>query len=336
MDHEGGIMAKTKADWLKEAKDLGLVIDPKTKLADIKAAVETHSKKHEKTHSEQHEAKVAKAGKRSEKGVKDADEKLEKIEKQHHRDEETQKAEESKPKKAVEPARPKIERRSKKYKQAAKLIDKSKVYSLSEALDLAVKTSTTKFDSTIEVHVRLNVDPKQADQNIRDSVVLPGGTGKTVRIAVFADDENAKKAKAAGADIAGNDDFLAQLDKEVFDFDVLIAMPNMMAKLAKYARTLGPKGLMPSPKSGTVTADVARAVEQAKAGKIEYRVDSNGIIHIGVGKVSFGADKLKSNTDALFASIKQNKPASIKSTYVNSIVVTTTMGPGVKVSPSEL
>lgn len=171
---------------------------------------------------------------------------------------------------------------------------------------------------------------------IGDNVVLPAGTGKTVRVAVYSDDQNVAIAKKVGADIAEADDFLAMLDKEKIDFDVLIATPNVMQKLAKYARLLGPKGLMPNPKSGTVTSDVEKAIQQAKAGKIEYRVDSYGIIHSPVGKVSFGADKLMLNAQALLSSIKQNKPASIKSTYVNSITVTTTMGPGVKVQNSEV
>lgn len=166
--------------------------------------------------------------------------------------------------------------------------------------------------------------------------MLPAGTGKSVRVAVFADEDVAKEAKAAGADVAGNDDFLQQLDKGVIDFDVLIATPNVMARLSKYARVLGPKGLMPNPKSGTVTTDVKKAVEQAKAGKVEYRIDSTGIVHIGIGKVSFGAKKLGENAAAVIASIKQNKPASLKGTYVRSANVTTSMGPGIKVATSEI
>lgn len=278
---------------------------------------------------------TAKAGKRSEKGLKEAKEKIEKVEKQKT----ALKAEEKaavKPEKLQKPTRPKIERRGKKYQEASKSIDKTKQYSLKEALEAAIKTSVSKFDSTVELHVRLNVDPKQADQNIRDSVVLPAGTGKSVRVAVYSDDENVGKAKKAGADIAGSDDFLAALDKEKIDFDVLIATPNVMQKLAKYARLLGPKGLMPNPKSGTVSNDVEKAVQQAKAGKIEYRVDSYGIIHCSVGKASFGVDKLLSNAQTVLASIKQNKPASLKGMYLNSITVATTMGPGIKVLNSEL
>lgn len=278
---------------------------------------------------------TAKAGKRSEKGLKEAEEKLEKIERQKHAAE--AKAEEAeKPKQPVKPTRSRLERRGKKFKEAAKLIDRSKLYTAKEAVDLAIKTSPTKFDSTVEVHVRLGVDPRQADQNLRDNLVLPSGTGKTVRVAVFSEDDVVKEALKAGADVAGNDEFLKQLDKGVIDFDILIATPNVMAKLSKYARILGPKGLMPNPKSGTVTTDVNKAISAAKAGRIEYRVDSTGIVHLGIGKVSFGAQKLNANLDAVFASIKQNKPASIKGTYVKSIVIATSMGPGIKVLPSEL
>jgi ribosomal protein L1 len=272
---------------------------------------------------------LAKAGRRSEKGLKEAEEKQEKIEHQKHR-EETADDSESKPKQPVKPTRSRLERRGKKYREAAKSIDRDKLYGLTEAIDLAIKSATTKFDSTVELHVRLNVDPKQADQNVRDNVVLPAGTGKTIRVAVLADEDDSKKALKAGADKAGGDDLLAEIAKEQLDFDVLIATPNMMVKLAKHARVLGPRGLMPNPKSGTVTADVAKAVEQSKAGKIEYRVDSTGIIHIGAGKVSFGTQKLQTNLDAVISSIKQNKPASIKSSFINSAYLTTTMGPSVK------
>lgn len=280
------------------------------------------------------EKSVAKAGKRSAKAIAEKEEKIEKeARKEAAKDDEEA---DKKPKQPVKPARSRLERRSKKYRKAAEQIDKDKQYTLVEALDLATKTSTTAFDASVEMHIRLGVDPRQADQNIRDNLVLPAGTGKTVKIAVFADEDVAKEAKKAGADIAGSDDFLAQLDKGTIDFDVLIATPNVMAKLSKYARVLGPKGLMPNPKSGTVTTDVAKAIQQAKAGKVEYRVDSTGIVHLAIGKISFGTTKLKDNADAVVASIKQNKPASLKGTYVKSVVVTTSMGPGIKVQPSEL
>jgi len=277
---------------------------------------------------------VAKAGKRSEKSLKESKEKTEKVEKQKLADKPQETAKTHKSRHETTKAR--FERRGKKYREVSKTVDKSKLYSLDEALSLATKTSTTKFDSTVEVHVRLNVDPKQADQNIRDSVILPSGTGKNIRVAVYSDDQNIAKAKQAGADIAESEDFLARLDKEKIDFDVLIATPNVMQKLAKYARLLGPKGLMPNPKSGTVTADVEKAVKQSKAGKVEYRVDSYGIVHSAIGKTSFGLDKLKPNAEAILNSIKQNKPGSLKGAYVSSINITTTMGPSIKVQTSEI
>lgn len=281
------------------------------------------------------EKNTAKAGKRSEKGIKEAVEKQQKIEKQKTSTSDKVEATE-KPKPPVKPARSRLERRGKKYREAAKLIDASKHYTTKDAIELAIKTSPAKFDATVEVHVRLNVDPRQADQNLRDNLVLPAGTGKTVRVAVFADEDVAKEALNAGADIAGNEDFLKQLDKGIVDFDILIATPNVMAKLSKYARLLGPKGLMPNPKSGTVTNDVAKAIASAKAGRVEYRIDSTGIIHLGIGKASFGKDKIGQNVEAVFASIRQNKPSSIKGSYVRSITLTTTMGPSVKILPSEL
>ena len=276
---------------------------------------------------------TAKAGKRSAKAVAEVEEKVAKEERKAVKAEEN---EDSKPKVPVKPARTKLERKGKKFREVAKLIEKDKVYGIKEGIDLAIKTSTTKFDSTVEVHVRLGVDPRQADQNIRDSLVLPSGTGKTVRVAVFAEEDVAKEALKAGADIAGDDDFLKLLDKSEVNFDILISTPNMMAKLSKYARILGPKGLMPNPKSGTVTTDVTKAISQSKAGKVEYRVDSTGIVHLGVGKVSFGTEKIAKNIDAVFASLKSNKPSSIKGTYVKSITFSTSMGPAIKVNISEI
>ena len=280
---------------------------------------------------------TAKAGKRSAKALTEAEEKQAKEERKAAKAEDSSAPLASgKPKKAVIPARSRLERRSKNFRKAAELIEKDKSYTVKDAIELAVKTSSVKFDATVELHVRLSVDPKQADQNIRDTIVLPAGTGKTVRVAVLADADEAAAAKKAGADVAGGDEFLQQLDKGVIDFDVLVATPAMMPKLGKYARVLGPKGLMPNPKSGTVTSDVAKAVKEAKAGRVEYRVDSTGIIHVGAGKVSFGADKLNENVRAILSSIKSNKPASIKGSYVRSIFVTTTMGPSISVLASEL
>lgn len=278
------------------------------------------------------EKALAKAGKRSAKSLKEAEAKQAKEERK------AQKAEtdkDDKPKTKQNPPRSKLERRGKKYRKLAEQIEKDKAYKLTEALALATKTNPAKFDATVELHVRLGVDPRQADQNIRDTIVLPAGSGKSVRVAVFAAPDDAAKAKKAGADIAASEEFLEQLDKGTMDFDVLIATPAMMPRLGKYARLLGPKGLMPNPKSGTVTADVSKAVKEAKAGRVEYRVDSTGIIHVGVGKVSFGPEKLDQNARAILASVKANKPASIKGAYVKSVYVTTSMGPSITVDNAE-
>lgn len=236
-----------------------------------------------------------------------------------------------KPKGAKPITRPKLERRGKKYQSAAKLIEKGKSYNLKDALELAIKTSPVKFDASVEIHVRLGVDPRQADQNIRTTIVLPNGSGKTVRVAVFAPEDVCKVAKAAGADIAENEDFLKQLDKGEINFDVLISTPAFMPKLGKYARVLGPKGLMPNPKAGTVTMDVEKAVKESKAGKVEYRVDKQSIVHIGIGKVSFGTEKLLENANAFFDSLRAQKPASIKGSFVKSVFMTTTMGPSIMI-----
>ena len=274
---------------------------------------------------------TAKAGKRSVKALTEAEEKQAKEERK------TAKIEtEDKPQPVVKPGRSRLERRSKNFRKVAELVEKGKVYNLADAIALAVKTNPVKFDATVEMHVRLGVDPRQADQNVRDTIVLPGGTGKTVRIAVFADVDDAAIAKKAGADIAGGEEFLQQLEKGTIDFDVLIATPAQMPKLGKYARVLGPKGLMPNPKSGTVTTDVAKAVKEAKAGKVEYRVDSTGIVHLGIGKVSFGDAKLLENAQAVAASIKGNKPSGLKGSYVRSAYVTTSMGPSIAIDTNEI
>ena len=322
------------AEKSKEAtKKTGQKTDKKAENTAKKAVSE--EKKEKPVKKADAEQPVAKAGRRSKKGLEETKEKIEKVEKQKADDSREIKPE-TKPKLKQKPPKSRLERRGKKYKDSAKKIESGKSYSFAEAAELVCETSTTKFDSSVELHVRLNVDPKQADQNIRDSVVLPAGTGKTAKIAVFGDDENVAKAKKAGADIAGGDDLLAKIEKEKIDFDILIASPALMPKLAKYAKILGPKGLMPNPKSGTVTNDVTTAVKQAKAGKIEYRVDGNGIIHTSIGKVSFGKDKLLENAVAIAASVKQNKPASVKSNYVNTVYLTTSMGPSIKVKTGEI
>ena len=227
--------------------------------------------------------------------------------------------------------RPKIERRGKKYQEKAKLVEKGKAYSLKDALELAAQTNPAKFDATIEAHVRLGVDPRQADQNIRSTVVLPHGNGKTVRVAVFAPLDEAKKAAAAGADIAEDEEFLRRLEKGELDFDVLIATPAYMPKLGKFARLLGPKGLMPNPKAGTVTVDLEKAVKEAKAGKVEYRVDKQAIVHIGLGKTSFDQAKLLENAETFLNSLKSQRPASIKGAFVKSLYLATSQGPSILV-----
>ena len=276
------------------------------------------------------EEKFAKAGKKSKKHI----EEVKAEEERQARKAETKKAEKEaaeKPKGEAPKVRSILERRGKKYQAAYKEIDRTKAYSLEEAIKLAIKTNPAKFDATVEAHVRLGVDPRQADQNIRTTVVLPNGNGKTVRVAVFAPLDEAKKAKAAGADIAEGEEFTKQLDKGEINFDVLISTPAYMPKLGKYARLLGPKGLMPNPKAGTVTADIEKAVKEAKAGKVEYRVDKQSIVHSGLGKVSFGDKKILENANVFFDSLKAQKPASIKGSFVKSVYLTTTMGPSVQV-----
>jgi large subunit ribosomal protein L1 len=282
--------------------------------------------------SESPEAKTtAKAGKRSAKARKETEAKQAKEERKTEAHSEAVEKPKAKP---APKTRSRLERQGKKIREAAKQIDTSKEYGLKEALEVAIKTSPSNFDGTVEMHIRLNVDPRHADQNIRDNLVLPAGTGKTVKIAVFADADDVIKAKQAGADITGIEEITSKLDKNQIEFDVLIATPSQMANLGKYARLLGPRGLMPNPKSGTVTPDVAKAVSEAKAGRVEYRVDSTGIVHLGIGKVSFGAKKLEDNANAVMASIKAAKPASVKGVYVKSAFVTTTMGPSVRLNPN--
>lgn len=318
-------MAK-KADLLEKAAELKLEVTEKNTIAEIEEAI-AGAEKHEVR-----EATVAKAGKRSQKSLEEAEEKAAKEARKEAGDTTPKDPEavESRKKGPAPKVRPLIERRGKKFQEVAKLVEASKVYSLSEALELATKTNPAKFDASVEVHVRLGVDPRQADQNIRATVSLPNGTGKTIRVAVFAPEADAAAAKKAGADIAGDEEFAKQLDKEELNFDVLIATPAYMPKLGKYARLLGPRGLMPNPKSGTVATDVAKAVTEAKAGKVEYRVDKQATIHLSIGKVSFGAKKLEENAAAFFASLQSQKPSSLKGAYVKSTAIATTMGPGIK------
>lgn len=227
--------------------------------------------------------------------------------------------------------------RGKKYTDSAKQIDKAALYDPEEALSLVVKTAPAKFDETVELHVKLGVDSRHADQQVRGAIVLPNGTGKTVRILVFAQGAQAEAAKEAGADYVGAMDLVEKIQKENwFDFDVVIATPDMMKFVGRLGRVLGPKGLMPSPKSGTVTPNAAQAVKDAKAGKVEYRLDKTNIIHCPIGKVSFGPEKLEQNFSALMGAIIKAKPAAAKGQYIRSCTVASTMGPGVKIAPNKL
>ena len=224
----------------------------------------------------------------------------------------------------------------KKYTDGAKLIDRANLYTSKEALDLVEKTAKAKFDETVEVHVRLGVDSRHADQQVRGAVVLPNGTGKDVKVAVFAKGDLAKAARDAGADIVGDMDLMQKIQGGWMEFDVCIASPDMMGVVGRLGKVLGPRGLMPSPKAGTVTMDVAKAVQEAKAGKIEYRLDKSNIIHCPIGKVSFGTDKLLENFNALLDAIIKAKPEAAKGQYIKSCAVASTMGPGVRINPSKV
>ncbi len=227
--------------------------------------------------------------------------------------------------------------KGKKYKESVAMIDRAKAYDPDEAIKLVCETSKAKFDETIELHIRLGVDSRHADQQVRGAVVLPNGTGKTVRTLVFAKGDNAKAAQDAGADYVGDTDLVEKIQKENwFDFDVVIATPDMMGTIGRLGKVLGPKGLMPNPKAGTVTMDVARAVTEAKAGKIEYRLDKTNIIHCPIGKASFGAQKLQENFETLMGAVIKARPAAAKGQYIKSCVVASTMGPGIKVNAAKI
>jgi len=233
--------------------------------------------------------------------------------------------------------RKKMPKRGKKYLAAAELVDRATLYETEEALDLVVKAAPAKFDETVEVHLKLGVDGRHADQQVRGAIVLPHGTGKTAKVLVFAKGPKETEAKEAGADYVGGEDMAEKIQKENwFDFDVVIATPDMMSVVGKLGKVLGPKGLMPNPKSGTVTMDVAKALEDVKAGKVEYRLDKTNIIHTPIGKVSFGAEKLKDNFNALVEAVVKAKPSAAKGQYLRSVTVTSTMGPGVKINPARV
>lgn len=364
-------MAKTKGELLVKAKELKLDVSEKNTVAEIAEAIkqaresakevadqaervvnevsEAIDKQAEqvslaqsddsKSESESESNKAtegavhyAKAGKRSEKSVKEAEAEAERQARKEAGDTTPQGDNEANIQRGPAPkTRPLAERKSKAYKKVAQKVDKAKLYSLAEAIKLATETAVTKFDSTVEMHVRLGVDPKQADQNIRATVTLPNGTGKSVRVAAMVGEDEVKAVKQAGADIAGESAVIDLLSKEKLDFDVLVATPQLMPKLGHFARLLGPRGLMPNPKAGTVSANAVQAVKEAKAGKIEYRVDKQGIVHLGIGKVSFGADKLRQNAQTLIDSLKSARPSTLKGSYMLSVTISTTMGPGIKV-----
>jgi large subunit ribosomal protein L1 len=228
-------------------------------------------------------------------------------------------------------------KRGKKYLESAKLIDKSRHYDVSEAFELLINASKAKFDETVETHVKIGVDSRHADQQVRGAVVLPHGTGKTVRVLVFAKGEKASEAEAAGADYVGAEDLVQKIQSENwFEFDVVVATPDMMGVVGRIGRVLGPKGLMPNPKAGTVTMDIARAISDIKAGKIEYRLDKTNIIHCPIGKVSFGKEKLTENLLTLMSAIIKAKPAAAKGQYLKSVAVASTMGPGIKINAAKI
>lgn len=274
---------------------------------------------------------TAKAGKRSAKSQAEAEEKATKEAKKAD-----EAATEDKPVKAVYTPKKPEHMHSKKWRNAVKEIDRTKVYELVEAITLVKKMSSTKFDATLELQVNLGIDPRQSDQQVRSSVTLPAGNGKTVRVAVIADDKNAAIAKSAGADMVDAEKILAAIAKEKFDFDVLVTTPDQMAAMAKHAKVLGPKGLMPSPKAGTVTPDVKKTVEEIKAGKVEIKTDSSGIVHMAVGKVSFDDSKLADNIRAALGAIVKAKPSGAKGTYLRSVALSATMSPSVKLDTAKI
>ena len=227
-------------------------------------------------------------------------------------------------------------KRGKKYQEALKLVDRSKRYNLAEAVELVKKTNTAKFDATVEVAFKLNIDPRKAEQNLRGAVSLPNGTGKTVRVLVIAKSAKAQEALAAGADYAGDTEYLEKIKEGWFEFDTIIATPDMMGELGKLGRVLGPKGLMPNPKTGTVTMNIEQTVKEFKAGKVEYRTDKVGNVQVPVGKISFSNEKLAENITAIYRQIMRIKPQTVKGVYIQNLTATSTMGPGIKVSPDEI
>lgn len=348
-------MAKTKQELLAEADKLGLTLSVKDTVAQITAAIKDAKEANDDTdditpmssdevqevvdEEEQEDAveQFAKAGKRSEKSVREDVAEAERQTRKDEGDTSAQNGTAANIERGPVPIpRPLSERHGKNFKKLATKIEKGKLYPLDEAVKLAIATANTKFDSTVEIHARLGVDPKQADQNVRATVSLPNGTGKTIRVAAFVAEADVDAVKKAGADFAGEAEIMDMLTKEDLKFDVLVATPTEMPKLGRFARLLGPRGLMPNPKAGTVSANPVQAVKEAKAGKIEFRVDKQSIVHSGIGKVSFGAEKLTENAKAFLAALNAAKPSTLKGAYILSLSLSTTMGPGVKVETNNL
>jgi len=277
-------------------------------------------------------ASTAKSGKRSKKALEVAEIKQHKDDVKKNKDLAPTTSNINGAKLQPKPTRSKLERRSKAYQSKVGLISKDKKYTLNEACKVIASTSSVSFDATVELHIRLDVDPRQADQNVRDNVLLPAGTGKKIKIAAFVSNDDEKLAKDAGADIVGEAEITKIIEAGNLNFDILISTPSQMPKLGKYARVLGPRGLMPNPKSGTVTSDIVKAINEAKSGKIEYRVDNGGNIHVPVGKVSFTPSQLEQNLNAIISSIQNNKPSSIKNAYIISSFLATSMGPSIRLS----
>jgi large subunit ribosomal protein L1 len=325
--HEEEVKEVAATDEIKEV-EVEQDANPEVADPELKAAKDEEAKddqKDEAKDADKSEEHVTKAGKHSAKALREAEEEAKRLEAKESRAEN-----EDEPKPRVRQMPNPLHQHGKKYRKAAELIDKEKAYNLDEALALAKQTATTKFDASVELHINLGVDPRQADQMVRSTVVLPHGTGKTIRIAVYADGKQAEDAKAAGADIVGTSDLIEQIQAGKLNFDMLIATPAAMATLGKVAKILGPRGLMPNPKSGTVTPDVAKAVKEAKAGKVEFRIDKQAIVHQAIGKASFTPEQLLDNAKTFLSAILKAKPAAAKGTYVKALHASTSMGPGIK------
>jgi large subunit ribosomal protein L1 len=319
------IMDEDTVEELVEASETDEALDQDEAAAE--AATVDNVEAAEEAGEEVEAPKATKAGKRSAKAVREAEAEEARQEAKESVDEA-----EDKPKVVTKPNP--LKAHGKKYRELAKQVDRTKLHSLAEAIELAKTTSPAKFDATVELHINLGVDPRQADQAVRASVVLPAGTGKTLRVAVIAPEAKQEAARKAGADVVGDKDLLAEIEKGHLNFDILIATPDMMATLGKAAKILGPRGLMPNPKSGTVTADVAKAVTESKGGKVEFRIDKQAIIHQAVGKVSFKTEDLDKNITTLIDAVLKAKPSGAKGTYIKALTLTTSMGPGIKLDSS--